>query len=172
MKRLKNEEQVPISSKLASLNFYLDENNGMICVRGRLENADIPTDQRTPIVLPANHRVTHLLIDDIHRRNGHIGLKHVVSKLREKFWLLCCISEVKKILGRCIFCRRQHRPLMTQQMAPLPADRVNTDHPPFHATGIDFFGPMNVRINRSSVKRWGVIFTCMSCRAVHLELSH
>ena len=172
IRRLKKNEQVSTSSKLASLNPIIDEQNRIIRVRGRLENADIPTDQRTPIVLPANHRVTHLLIDDIHRRNGHIGLKHVVSKLRERFWLLRCISEVKKILGRCIFCRRQHRPLMTQQMAPLPADRVNTEHPPFHATGIDFFGPMNVRINRSSVKRWGVIFTCMSCRAVHLELSH
>ena len=75
LKRLKNEEQVSISSKLASLNPYLDESNGMIRVRGRLENADIPTDQRTPIVLPANHRVTHLLIDDIHRRNGHVGIE-------------------------------------------------------------------------------------------------
>ena len=139
---------------------------------GPAENADIPTDQRTPIVRPANHRVTHLLIDDIHRRNGQIGLKHVCSKLRGRFSLLRCISEVKKIIGRCIFFRRQHRPLMTQQMAPLPADRVNTEHPPFHATEIDFFGPMNVRINPSSVKRWGVIFTCISCRAVYLELSH
>ena len=108
--RLKNGEHVSISSKLASLNPYLEKSNQMIRVRGRLENADIPTDQRTPIVLPANHRVTHLLIDDIQRRNGHIGLKHVVSKLLERFWLLRCISEVKKIYGRCIFCQRQHRP--------------------------------------------------------------
>ena len=104
IQRLQKNEQVSTSSKLASLNPIIDEKNQMIRVRGRLENADIPTDQKAPIVLPANHRITHLLIDDIHRRNGHIGLKHVVSKLREKFWLLRCISEVKKILGRCIFC--------------------------------------------------------------------
>ena len=103
LKRLKNDEHVSTSSKLASLNPYRKANNQMIRVRGRLENADIPTDQRTPIVLPANHRVTHLLIDNIHRRNGHIGLRHFVSKLRERFWLLRCISEVKKIIGRCIF---------------------------------------------------------------------
>ena len=62
--------------------------------------------------------------------------------------------------------------LMKHQMAPMLEDRVNFEHPSFHATGIEFFGLMNVRINQSSVKRWGVIFACMSWRVVHLELSH
>ena len=52
--RLQKREQVSSSSKLASLNPFIDEQHHIIRVRGRLENADIPTDQRTPIALPAN----------------------------------------------------------------------------------------------------------------------
>ena len=105
--RLQKQEQVSSSSKLASLNPFLDELRHIIRARGWLEN-----DQRTPIVLPVNYRRTHLLIGNIHRRNGHIGLKHVVSKLRENFWLLCCIFEVKKILSlfRARFERTRENP--------------------------------------------------------------
>ena len=79
---------------------------------------------------------------------------------------------MRKVVGRCMFCKRQHKPLSTQVMAPLPPERVTSDNPPFDSTGIDYFGPLNVRLGRSTVKRWGVIFTCMSCRAVHFEVSH
>lgn len=56
-------------------------------------------------------------------------------------------------------------------MAELPAQRLKTDEPPFSYTGIDYFGPFNIKIGRSIHKRYGALFTCLVSRAVHLEVS-
>ena len=42
----------------------------------------------------------------------------------------------------------------------------------FHATGTDYFLPINVGVRLSSVKRWGFFFTCLARRAVQFELAH
>lgn len=59
-------------------------------------------------------------------------------------------------------------------MAALPRSRVQIA-PVFHETGVDYFGPLNVRIggprSRTIVKTYGVVFVCMSTRSVHLELA-
>lgn len=57
-------------------------------------------------------------------------------------------------------------------MADLPIDRVSADLPPFTHVGMDYFGPIDVKRGRGRVKRYGVIFTCLACRAVHLEVVH
>lgn len=57
-------------------------------------------------------------------------------------------------------------------MANLPKDRLLPDKPPFTNTGVDFFGPSEVSRGRSKVKRYGVLFTCLTTRAVHLEVAH
>ncbi|XP_024909242.1 uncharacterized protein LOC112486514 [Cynoglossus semilaevis] len=57
-------------------------------------------------------------------------------------------------------------------MADLPADRL-TPEPPFTTVGLDVFGPWYHDTSGGCVdsKRWAVLFTCMSTRSVHIELS-
>jgi hypothetical protein len=53
--------------------------------------------------------------------------------------------------------------------APLPSDRVLPTNP-FAVTGIDFAGPLYVRSSNVVKKAYIVLFTCVTTRAVHLEL--
>ena len=57
-------------------------------------------------------------------------------------------------------------------MADLPDSRLGYQQPPFANTGVDYFGPILVRHGRKTEKRYGVLFTCLTTRAVHLEIAH
>ena len=60
---------------------------------------------------------------------------------------------------------------MQQKMAPLPPERTE-EHRPCVNIGIDCFGPLHVKCGRGSAKRWGYLFTCLTTRAVYLEVTH
>ena len=57
-------------------------------------------------------------------------------------------------------------------MAQLPWPRVSPYSPPFSSVGVDFFGPILVKVKRSHAKRYGCVFTCLTICAVHIEVAH
>ena len=57
----------------------------------------------------------------------------------------------------------------TQIMAELPRER-SQESPPFSFCGMDCFDPFMVREGRKELKKYGVLFTCMASRAIHIEM--
>ena len=146
--------------------------DGLLLVGGRLRSAAIPEHAKHQVILPKDHHVSNLIIQYCHLASGHSGREHVLSLLRERFWIIKANSAVRSLLSRCFSCRRRQAPVAEQKMANLPEDRVTANKPPFTFVGVDFFGPFMVKIRRSEAKRYGCIFTCMTIRAVHLEVTH
>ncbi|KAK0155313.1 hypothetical protein N1851_002322 [Merluccius polli] len=119
----------------------------------------------------AHSGVVTLILRDIHQRTGHCGRSYVLAQLRRKYWIPQANSAIRKIISKCTTCRRINGKVGEQKMACLPEDRLLPDKPPFTNTGVDFFGPFNVKRGRGTVKRYGVMFTCLTLRAVHIEVA-
>lgn len=155
------------ASRIRDLHPFLD-NDGILRIKTRLDNVKTSEYVRCPILLPADHRCTYLIIDRTHRRLLHSGVNDTLSELRECFWVIKGRQCVKKVLSRCKVCARFKLQPATAPTAPLPTDRVKRSHP-FQVVGVDFAGPVFVK-GTSPVKAYIVIFTCAVVRAIHLEL--
>lgn len=57
-------------------------------------------------------------------------------------------------------------------MTPLPKIRLTLFIRPFTYVGVDYFGPLEINVGRSIAKRWAVLFTCLTVRAVYMEVAH
>ena len=57
-------------------------------------------------------------------------------------------------------------------MADLPSSRLQSFEKPFYKTDIDYFVPFMIKQGRSLVKRYGCVFTCLTMRAVHIDIAN
>ena len=146
--------------------------DGIICVGGRLNRAPFPFSAKHPMILPSKHPVSDLIIKDYHEKEGHVGASHVLASLRQKFWILRGHAAVRRVIGKCIKCRLWNSSPCEQIMAQLAYPGVSPRGPPFSSVGVDFFGPILVKVKRSHAKRYGCVFTCLAIRAVRIEVAH
>lgn len=171
--KLANNESIPKTSKLISLNPYLDQDR-MLRVGGRLENADIPLSARHPLIVPHKSRFTELLIDNTHQTTKHGGVALMLSHIRTRFWIIDARNAIRHHTHKCNRCFRFSNPNLNQLMGVLPKPRVNITHP-FTHTGLDYAGPISLLLRRrpgrpTFTKGYICIFVCLATKAVHLEL--
>ena len=160
--------EIKKSSTLYRLDPFLDQ-DGLIRVGGRLGNSqEFPEDFKHPVILPKKSFIVQLVIRDAHKRVAHAGRGITLNELRSRYWIINANSVVRHFISKCVECRRLRGTTGEQKMADLPEERI-TSAPPFTYCGVDLFGPFQIKQGRKEVKRYGVLFTCLTSRAVHIE---
>lgn len=174
MENLQMGKELNKRSQLSSLHPYLD-GDGIIRVGGRLQNSNLQIDQRHPIVLPKRHKITELMMHDVHLRTKHSGPQSMLNTIRQKYWPLGGRNLARRIFHQCVRCFRTSPKLQMQLMGNLPKSRVSAPLRPFTVSGVDYCGPFLVKPSRKrgirGTKCYICVFICFSCKAVHLELA-
>ncbi|XP_037976042.2 uncharacterized protein LOC105390026 [Plutella xylostella] len=170
LKDLKKKNTLSKSSKLLTLSPYLDD-FGILRVGGRIEAArDVPADMKHPVILDGRHHIARLIVKHLHIRAAHGNHETVVNELKQKYWVLKIRPTVKRVAMECMVCRIRKAEPRPPRMGDLPEARMAHHQRPFTFCGLDLFGPMEVTVGRRREKRYGVLFTCLTVRAIHIEL--
>lgn len=171
IKELKKSEGLKVSKALKALNPTLDE-QGMLRVGGRIPNADIAYEHKHPLLLPSKNNVVRLLIKREHLTMLHAGPQNVLASIRQRYWPIDGLREVKGVIKQCLTCFKFRARPATQKMADLPKERLSVSRP-FLNVGIDFGGPFLVKPSKlrhkTILKCYLCVFICMTTKAVHLE---
>lgn len=124
-------------------------------------------------VISKNSRLAVLLIREAHLETLHGGPQLVISHLMRKFWIVHGKALARSVIAKCPTCLRYSGRPMSQQMAPLPIDRL-TPSKIFDVTGVDYADAFSISLSRhrgvKSIKGYIAVFICFVTRAVHLEV--
>jgi len=170
MSCLSRGELVKEKSSLFQFSPILDQ-HGVMRMDSRLTFA-ADGNLRQPVILSQHHRLTQLLIEYHHRCSNHMEQDYIINELRQRFWIPNIRSAVRKVCRECGYCKIRRMKSKPPRMGALPEFRITPQSRPFTIVGMDYFGPMEVTIGRRHEKRYGVLFTCLTTRAVHLEIAH
>ena len=166
-----SERNIPLL--VSSLNLFLDE-RGIIRSRGRISKCQyFKYEIHHPVLLPKEHRLTTLIINDCHKKMQHLGIGTTLNYLREQgYWIPKGRMAVKQALSSCHVCKKYNAlAFKYPKFTDMPKHQMNLVKP-FQHVGVDFTGHFWVKDENSghSFKAYVLIFTCLNIRAVHFEL--
>ena len=171
---LLHDKKLSPSSKLLGLHPKIDS-DGLMRSDSRLKHAKfLSYDVRYPVILPRKSWVTKLIVKEFHERGHHAsGTNQTLSALSARYWIVSAREAIREWEQECSECRRRKARTCEQIMAPLPTSRLKKTLRAFTRTAVDFAGPFITVQGRGirRAKRYLCLFTCLTTRAVHLEIA-
>ena len=156
---------------LVQLDPFVDQ-SGILRVGGRLKKSDLEENIKHPIILPKKGMISRLVVESYYRRVRHEGRGIATNEIKNSgYSILQCKTLVRKIISGCVQCRFLRGRRGEQKMADLPNDRMQ-EVPLFTHCAVDYFGPFYIKEKRKELKRYGCLFTCLTSREVHIEVSN
>ena len=158
---------------VGQLKLYPD-NQKILRSKGRIIHApQFTRDAINPILVNGKSDLGKLLILDAHQKTMHLGVNSTLNYLRNAgIWLTSARTSVSHVLKQhCFKCKRfNQNTFSAQPQSALPAVRTNFINP-FSAVGMDYTGAFQVTdFSGHPIKAYILLFTCLTTRAVHLEL--
>lgn len=166
---LKNNDKT--SSKLYRCSPYLGDDY-VLRVKGRIDALDtFDADTKRPIILLNPHHLTTLIAKSYHDKFLHMNFESAIKEIRRPLEIPKVRSLMKNIRKNCIQCKLIYAKPSNPIMSPLPISRLAVYERPFSHMAVDYFGPFYVSIGRRVEKRWGVLATCLTTRAISSEVA-
>ena len=159
-----------IPNIVTQLNLYIDQ-TGILRVKSKLGRKNSKQNY-APILLSKKSRLSELIILEMHCKRGHLGCYSLLSELRKQFWITHYYSVVKKILRKCVTCRRMNNKTIQLNQNNYREFRTNPPNVPYRYIFIDHIGPYFVKRDGKKVKVWLLIFTCLFTRAINLKICY
>lgn len=162
----------PERTQFSNLAPILDE-NGVLRVGGRLKASSLLFDQKQPILLAKDDKITRLILERIHIENMHVGAQALLAITRQKYWPLNGKRLAQSVVHQCVLCVRSKPKILAQIMGDLPVERVTASRP-FLCVGVDYAGPIMIHYKlrgKHPTKSYMCLFVCFTTKAVHLEAS-
>ncbi|XP_041675417.1 uncharacterized protein LOC108112994 [Drosophila eugracilis] len=172
MRSAERGKDVANSIEIRSLAPYVDKYR-VLRVYGRVDAAlSMPYSARRPVILSHRHSLTEMVVRHYHAQIKHQNVDATIAQIRTRFWVTKIRRVLKEVTSSCNKCKLQRTWPMPPIMRPLPEDRLEAGGWSFKYTRLDYFGPLLVTVARHRDKRWVALFTCLTTRAIHLELAH
>ena len=169
LKLLRSGEVITRNSRIAKYSPFIGP-AGILRSTGRISrlvNSDF--DSKHPIILDARHAVVRLLGKHLQVRNFHQILDYMRAVVNLIYVVLNLLWLLRNIENTCVACRKRKAQTVTHNIADLPlkgwvTSNLLSCNPAILVT------QFLVLIPRKTEKRWGFLFTCLTTRAVHIEV--
>ena len=152
------------------------DSEGIYRIHGHIDKSNLLNESKRPILLDRKHKLTEMIVVDVHSRIMQNRVCETLAEVRAEFWIINGKSFVKSVLNKCVICKKIHvRPYNYPQEPVLPDKRVKEDFA-FSVTGVDHFGPVYCKnefkcCDEIKQKKYFVtLYTCASSRATLLDL--
>ena len=139
---------------LQKLNPFLDVDRLLRARCRTMKSKDMTFAQKHPIKLDGNYHNTSILLRNEDLENHNVGIEQLRSMVQENYSraFFGVRNQLRSIKSNFGLCRKNFRKSENPVMADLPEVRKDFSRT-FENTGVDYFGPFNVKVRRKSDKR-------------------
>ena len=126
-----------------------------------------------PVLISPKSRLAELIIAEYHERLDHANRYTVLSELRKKIWIPKAFTLIKKLVPKCLVCKRLHGRTINLNKNCYREIRAKPIAIPFRNVFIDYFGPFEVKLDSKKKDRkkvWILVICCLWSRAIKLHI--